>query len=370
MYNKFVARLYLAGGWKTELLCFSMRIATAVHTHTPAHAWPCTHDVAAFKLHRRTNRVLIAATAAFCSHGCARAPPCSKVRKLRPWSDAPGGLHVSAADLAAARDGFAPAASWGVTRADAGAAAGLRGWDDVGGLPDAVAALREALALPTRFARLCARCALVQGRLLVRQGLARARRVWPATAATDLVSQTCAAGRTPATGARVFGDNASGVSSTLTCVLSSRKDAHCRVRRLTRRAAGRRCGCARACCCTGRPAAGRRTRSPPRWRPPACAMSASAGPSCSTSTSAPARQPCATSFGVLPLTYPPPLPAAWLSAIVPVLYNADSMHASRDQGLPRAGARRRRRRACCSSTSLTPSRRSAATTRPASPTAS
>ncbi len=85
-------------------------------------------------------------------------------------------LHVSAADLAAARDGFAPAASWGVTRADAGAAAGPRGWDDVGGLPDAVAALREALALPTRFARLCARCALVQGRLLV---LRLCGRGWP-----------------------------------------------------------------------------------------------------------------------------------------------------------------------------------------------
>jgi len=184
-----------------------------------------------------------------------------------------------------------------VTRADAGAAAGPRGWDDVGGLPDAVAALREALALPTRFARLCARCALLQGRLAVRQRLARARRAWPATAATDLVSQTCAAGRTPALDTGINGDR---IWAYCLACSSSRQDAHRRVRRMTQRAAGRRCGCARACCCTGRPVAGRRTLSQPRWRPPACGMSASVGPSCSTSTSAPARLPCATSFGVGP----------------------------------------------------------------------
>ena len=69
-----------------------------------------------------------------------------------------GGLAVSTADLAEAKRGFAPAASWGVTNAAASDGAGPRGWEDVGGMPDVVDALREALALPTRFARLCARC--------------------------------------------------------------------------------------------------------------------------------------------------------------------------------------------------------------------
>ena len=69
-----------------------------------------------------------------------------------------GGLAVSTADLAEAKRGFAPAASWGVTNAAASDGAGPRGWEDVGGMPDVVGALREALALPTRFARLCARC--------------------------------------------------------------------------------------------------------------------------------------------------------------------------------------------------------------------
>lgn len=69
-----------------------------------------------------------------------------------------GGLAVSTADLAEAMKGFAPAASWGVTNAAANNDAGPRGWEDVGGMPDVVDALREALALPTRFARLCARC--------------------------------------------------------------------------------------------------------------------------------------------------------------------------------------------------------------------
>lgn len=69
-----------------------------------------------------------------------------------------GGLDVSTADLTGAKRGFAPAASWGVTNPAASEAAGPRGWEDVGGMPDVVDALREALALPTRFARLCARC--------------------------------------------------------------------------------------------------------------------------------------------------------------------------------------------------------------------
>lgn len=69
-----------------------------------------------------------------------------------------GGLAVSTADLAEAKRGFAPAASWGVTNATASDGAGPRGWEDVGGMPDVVDALREALALPMRFARLCARC--------------------------------------------------------------------------------------------------------------------------------------------------------------------------------------------------------------------
>ncbi|KAK9837165.1 hypothetical protein WJX81_007626 [Elliptochloris bilobata] len=71
-----------------------------------------------------------------------------------------GGLEVSADDLAEGRRGFAPAASWGVAGPAASAGAGPRGWEDVGGMPGVIDALREALALPTRFARLCARAPL------------------------------------------------------------------------------------------------------------------------------------------------------------------------------------------------------------------
>ncbi len=66
-------------------------------------------------------------------------------------------------------------------------------------------------------------------------------------------------------------------------------------------------------------------------------MSASAGPSCLTSTSAPARQPCATSSGVLP-SNTPRLQAACLSAVVPIQGDAES---SVCKQRPRTAARRR-----------------------------
>lgn len=62
---------------------------------------------------------------------------------------------MEAADLDAALEGFSPAASWGVGKGSASAL--VSGWEDVGGLHTARAALREALELPTRFASLVAR---------------------------------------------------------------------------------------------------------------------------------------------------------------------------------------------------------------------
>ena len=69
---------------------------------------------------------------------------------------AAGGLSLEQQDLAAACRGFKPAASWGVGAATP-SAGGPRGWQDVGGLEPVVAALREALELPLRHARLVAK---------------------------------------------------------------------------------------------------------------------------------------------------------------------------------------------------------------------
>ena len=52
-----------------------------------------------------------------------------------------------------AKRGFQPASAWGAS-APAQAAGGPQGWQDVGGLDDVVAALKEALELPTKHAHL------------------------------------------------------------------------------------------------------------------------------------------------------------------------------------------------------------------------
>jgi peroxin-1 len=70
-----------------------------------------------------------------------------------------GKLVVAEEDMEAALEGFSPASSWGVGRVTAGAGPGPRGWQDVGGLEDVCEALQETLELPTRFAKLIARCA-------------------------------------------------------------------------------------------------------------------------------------------------------------------------------------------------------------------
>lgn len=67
-----------------------------------------------------------------------------------------GPLRVEMEDLEAAQEGFQPAASWGVGSATP-SATGPRGWQDVGGAAAARAALREALELPSKFAKLVAK---------------------------------------------------------------------------------------------------------------------------------------------------------------------------------------------------------------------
>ena len=54
----------------------------------------------------------------------------------------PQHLVVTAADMQAALQGFTPAAFWGVTKPAAGSGDGLEGWQDVGGLEEAVAGLQ------------------------------------------------------------------------------------------------------------------------------------------------------------------------------------------------------------------------------------
>ncbi|GIL79879.1 hypothetical protein Vretifemale_9048 [Volvox reticuliferus] len=64
-------------------------------------------------------------------------------------------LAVTQEDLKEALEGFVPAAFWGVQQASA-AAGKAEGWEDVGGLEDVVASLREALLLPVRYRDLVA----------------------------------------------------------------------------------------------------------------------------------------------------------------------------------------------------------------------
>ncbi|GLI68017.1 hypothetical protein VaNZ11_012315, partial [Volvox africanus] len=64
-------------------------------------------------------------------------------------------LAVTQEDLKEALDGFVPAAFWGVQQAST-AAGKAEGWEDVGGLEDVVASLREALLLPVRYRDLVA----------------------------------------------------------------------------------------------------------------------------------------------------------------------------------------------------------------------
>lgn len=64
-------------------------------------------------------------------------------------------LQLREPDLAAARQGFSPAAFWGIGR-PADATAGVQGWEEVGGLAEVKAALREALELPARAPALVA----------------------------------------------------------------------------------------------------------------------------------------------------------------------------------------------------------------------
>jgi SpoVK/Ycf46/Vps4 family AAA+-type ATPase len=67
-----------------------------------------------------------------------------------------GPLRVDMCDLEAAQEGFQPSASWGVGTA-APSGSGPRGWEDVGGAAAAREALKEALELPARFAKLIAK---------------------------------------------------------------------------------------------------------------------------------------------------------------------------------------------------------------------
>ncbi|KAG2501630.1 hypothetical protein HYH03_000135 [Edaphochlamys debaryana] len=64
-------------------------------------------------------------------------------------------LALTEADLRGALEGFVPAPFWGVQQASA-AAGKAEGWEDVGGLEEVVAALREALLLPIRHRALVA----------------------------------------------------------------------------------------------------------------------------------------------------------------------------------------------------------------------
>ncbi|KAF6257629.1 P-loop containing nucleoside triphosphate hydrolase protein [Scenedesmus sp. NREL 46B-D3] len=67
-------------------------------------------------------------------------------------------LAVTAEDVASALAGFVPAAFWraGQQRRQQQQEGGIEGWQDVGGLGDAVAALHEALVLPAKYGQLLA----------------------------------------------------------------------------------------------------------------------------------------------------------------------------------------------------------------------
>ncbi|WIA28210.1 hypothetical protein OEZ86_010771 [Tetradesmus obliquus] len=67
-------------------------------------------------------------------------------------------LAVSAEDVASALAGFVPAAFWraGQQKGQQQQEGGIQGWEDVGGLSDAVAALHEALVMPAKYGQLLA----------------------------------------------------------------------------------------------------------------------------------------------------------------------------------------------------------------------
>jgi SpoVK/Ycf46/Vps4 family AAA+-type ATPase len=98
-------------------------------------------------LHVALRRQLAAGGADGSSGGAAAAAP--------QKAAAGGGVRVAAADLEAALEGFVPAAFRGVGRSARGGGAGAgaggpEGWQDVGGLREAKAALIEALELPIK----------------------------------------------------------------------------------------------------------------------------------------------------------------------------------------------------------------------------
>ena len=75
------------------------------------------------------------------------------------WTHAlTGALTLKMEDVEAARRGFQPASAWGAA-APAQAPGAPQGWQDVGGLADVIAALREALELPLRHPELIKLCA-------------------------------------------------------------------------------------------------------------------------------------------------------------------------------------------------------------------
>ena len=64
-----------------------------------------------------------------------------------------GALTLRMEDVEAAKRGFQPASAWGAA-SPTQAPGAPQGWQDVGGLEDVIAALKEALQLPTQHARL------------------------------------------------------------------------------------------------------------------------------------------------------------------------------------------------------------------------
>lgn len=61
-------------------------------------------------------------------------------------------LQIQQADLDTAMDGFSSASSWGLGKGSPSST--ITGWQDVGGMEAAKAALQEALELPLKFSKL------------------------------------------------------------------------------------------------------------------------------------------------------------------------------------------------------------------------
>lgn len=64
-------------------------------------------------------------------------------------------MELCRQDLDAAWEGFSSASTWGLGQGAPSSA--VTGWQDVGGMHTAKETLREALELPTKFAKLLAR---------------------------------------------------------------------------------------------------------------------------------------------------------------------------------------------------------------------